>query len=641
MANPGGGTVAAPPATGGGAPPATREPWTSAILQAFLRGLMLYLFLRNLSSQSEEENAKVGKEGTAAPTPMSQVVNLDRFNLWAQDTDYEVRVFTSLSDTMDFNDALMGTPVYAERSLTYAFDEGNSRAENLTLRVPTEVSTGNSSWFAHVFAAKTPMWGREEVDNNESVLYSRHDIISWKRGPLAQKEKSLLEDAPVHTPTPAEDEAKAKGEESITQLWKPVLPITIVVDGSKMNLASMPAPVQARYRVAKDVPGYFPPFFVNEFWLLGDMMQLMNDTVESVTVEASLTPVGLYKFTLLEQFEATMEQQASYGASSKSQNDKVKRMFLETNPILLGTTMCVSVAHSVLEMLAFKTDISHWKSIKSIEGISVRSMMVKIFMEIVIFLYLWDNDTSWMIIIGNAVGIAIELWKLGKAVEFKNFGKRKLLGFIPFFEMKDRASYSKKTKEYDDQAMRYLSYVAYPLMVAYSIYSLVYEKHKSWYSWILGSLVGTVYTFGFIMMFPQIFINYKLKSVAHLPVKAMAYKFLSTIIDDLFAFVIKMPWLHRLATLRDDVVFLIVLYQRYIYPVDTSRVNEFGQSFDQDGNEVVRPAEPETAVAAVTDATTTADSSSTEVKPEEKKEEENSSSTEGVEQKPAELKKNE
>ena len=32
--------------------------------------------------------------------------------------------------------------------------------------------------------------------------------------------------------------------------------------------------------------------------------------------------------------------------------------------------------------------------------------------------------------------------------------------------------------------------------MGYAIYSLVYQTHKGWYSWIIGSLVGTVYTFG-------------------------------------------------------------------------------------------------------------------------------------------------
>lgn len=61
-------------------------------------------------------------------------------------------------------------------------------------------------------------------------------------------------------------------------------------------------------------------------------------------------------------------------------------------------------------------------------------------------------------------------------------------------------------------------------------------------------------------------------------------------IDDLFAFVIKMPTLHRLACLRDDVVFFVYLYQRYVYKVDPTRANEFGQvgedqkEEEQDGN---------------------------------------------------------
>ncbi len=43
----------------------------------------------------------------------------------------------------------------------------------------------------------------------------------------------------------------------------------------------------------------------------------------------------------------------------------------------------------------------------------------------------------------------------------------------------------------------------------------------------------------------QLYLNYKLKSVAHLPWRQMTYKFLNTIVDDLGAFVIKMPTLHR------------------------------------------------------------------------------------------------
>ena len=67
-----------------------------------------------------------------------------------------------------------------------------------------------------------------------------------------------------------------------------------------------------------------------------------------------------------------------------------------------------------------------------------------------------------------------------------------------------------------------------------------------------------------------------------MPGRTMMYKTLNTFIDDLFAFTIKMPTLHRLATLRDDFIFFIYLYQSYAYKVDYSRVNEFGQGGDEE-----------------------------------------------------------
>lgn len=65
----------------------------------------------------------------------------------------------------------------------------------------------------------------------------------------------------------------------------------------------------------------------------------------------------------------------------------------------------------------------------------------------------------------------------------------------------------------------------------------------------------------------------------------MTYKFLNTFIDDLFAFTVRMPWLHRLSTFRDDIIFFIWVYQSWKYKVDYTRVNEFGQGGESDEEE--------------------------------------------------------
>jgi hypothetical protein len=40
----------------------------------------------------------------------------------------------------------------------------------------------------------------------------------------------------------------------------------------------------------------------------------------------------------------------------------IKEVLLDTNPYLLGTTVIVSIFHMVFEMLAFKSDISHYRN---------------------------------------------------------------------------------------------------------------------------------------------------------------------------------------------------------------------------------------------------------------------------------------
>lgn len=170
------------------------------------------------------------------------------------------------------------------------------------------------------------------------------------------------------------------------------------------------------------------------------------------------------------------------------------------------------------------------------------------------------------------------MWKVSKvcktnmSISWKGF---------KFHRDKSESAAEAETRKYDEECMRYLSYLLYPLCLAAALYSLLYQPHKrfdhppntqntifkelnfSWYSWTINSLVNGVYAFGFLFMLPQLFINYRLKSVAALPWRAFTYRAFNTFIDDIFAFIITMPTAHRVACLRDDVVFLIYLYQRW------------------------------------------------------------------------------
>lgn len=65
------------------------------------------------------------------------------------------------------------------------------------------------------------------------------------------------------------------------------------------------------------------------------------------------------------------------------------------------------------------SDIQFWNKNKSMEGLSAKSVVVSFISQLIVFLYLLDNDTSWMIIASSGIGCCIEFWKIGKAMHIE------------------------------------------------------------------------------------------------------------------------------------------------------------------------------------------------------------------------------
>lgn len=509
------------------------------------------------------------------------VPNLQISNLFHKGEPLDMWFY--LSEQEKFSDfGSEGALIWHETNIPYAV-WGPESTRSISLKYnPSEAVKHNGSLYAHVFFARSGY----SPDPNDPEYHplaafgQTYPVVKYLPKSKADKKKSLLknsEDSNEGLTIPeAVQEAQDDKEDAPVEwisYWKPNVTINLVDDFTRYTGNAIP-PIVAPYMNIESTTGnYYPTIFFNEFWLLRDKLIPLNESVTEVPLHLEVSPMSMTKWQLFLQIDQSFQVHRSYGSMLEGESDELKRVFLEGNPYLLGVTMMVSLLHSVFDFLAFKNDIQFWNKNKSMEGLSAKSVIVNFICQLIVFLYLLDNDTSWMILASSGIGCCIEFWKIGKAmhIEIDRSGR------IPMLRFRDRESYAgNKTKEYDDLAMKYLSYVLFFLVVCFSIYSLMYERHKSWYSWILSSMTSCVYMFGFVMMCPQLFINYKLKSVAHLPWRQMTYKFLNTIIDDLFAFVIKMPLLHRLSVFRDDLIFLIYLYQRWVYPVDKKRVNEFG-----------------------------------------------------------------
>lgn len=497
-----------------------------------------------------------------------------------------------LSEKHIFNDfSNESALLWHESNIPYSL-WGPHTSRTLSLKFhPSQGLKQNGSMYAHVFFARSgyPPDPYDPEFLPLAAFATSHPVVTYLPKSKNDKRRSLLGDSksssdPHHQPQDADDsEVDPKdnddGPVDWVSYWKPNITINLVDDFTKYPQNAVPPNIAPYLNVEPSSGNYYPTVFFNEFWLLRDKLIQLNETVTELPLNLEVSPISLTKWQLFLQIDQSFQIHRSYGSMLEGEADELKRVFLEGNPYLLAITMVVSLLHSVFDFLAFKNDIQFWNKNKSMEGLSAKSVIVSFISQLIVFLYLLDNDTSWMILASSGIGCCIEFWKIGKAmhIEIDRTGQ------IPMLRFRDRESYAgNKTKEYDDIAMKYLSYLLFFLVACSAVYSLKYERHKSWYSWILSSLTSCVYMFGFIMMCPQLFINYKLKSVAHLPWRQMTYKFLNTIIDDLFAFVIKMPTLHRLSVFRDDLIFLILLYQRWIYPVDKKRVNEFGFGGEDD-----------------------------------------------------------
>ncbi|KAG2196984.1 hypothetical protein INT47_006931 [Mucor saturninus] len=529
--------------------------------------------------------------------------------LWQPRTPMDLSVYVSEQEYFTDYEA---QPDWKTTELYYSED---FEAREHKIEIPaTKTIQHNGTVYAHVFLTQhgISIDPRSQGYNPDAAVYVRHVLTKFLPQKSLVKQKKLLgkhedEEEVEEVIVEKVEEKTEEGPGGIVGLganligdltrrapkvayWHPNVTLSLVNSHrAPLPKNSLQPPVikfvqfdQAMSRDPSGKFGYYRPIlFPNDFWVLQSNAYAVNETVEMLPLNIRVESISMWKFNIFATLDDSMKQQSQnpLGGMSSGDMDEIKRMFIETNPILLGTTIAVSCLHSLFEMLAFKNDIAFWKQKSNSAGISVRTLIVNIFFQIVIFLYLFDNnqETSWMVLISQGFGLVIELWKVFKALKYELIWTPG--SWIPSLGQQEskQSEEEDETAKYDAIAFKYLKWLSYPLLAGYAIYSLYYDEHKSWYSYVIHTLVQFVYMFGFITMLPQLYINYRLKSVAHMPWKTLMYKSLNTFIDDLFAFVIKMPTLHRLACLRDDFVFFVYIYQRHAYKVDPTRANEYGQ----------------------------------------------------------------
>lgn len=601
--------------------PSRMESFFAITKSLILRALVIYFissFFRKPAPDApvNQTGGDVGKSRITA------------WNLFENGTMFDLHVYLSEDPTwVNFNDP--SSLIWLQEDLMYGDWYGGRNGDG-TFTINTRIKASkrlmnNGSLFLHTFVTRS---GKSPNPDAGSDYAGR--LMGYASGMLSKYKK--IKRVRTHNLLAGEKEMFEKEldnalvEDRIVSHWHPNLTINLVTDWTNWVKGSVPAPLDEYIRFLPGGQTYLPIVFYNDYWNMLRDYQPINETTPVLELNLSYQPLSLFKWQLYaaqamrnKWANNILGEALTGGVESDEDQDSLKETLLETNPYLLGITIAISILHSIFELLAFKNDIQFWNNRKSLEGLSVRSVFFNVFQSLIVLLYVLDNETNFMIKISCFIGLGIEVWKIQKVVNVSISRENLLFGFLPRITFSDKGSYvESSTKQYDNLAFKYLGWLCFPLLVAYGVYSVIYQEHKGWYSFVLNMLYGFLLTFGFIMMTPQLFINYKLKSVAHLPWRMMTYKFLNTFIDDIFAFVIKMPTMYRIGCFRDDIVFFIFLYQRWIYKVDSSRVNEFGFSAEmleeKSGKAAPPPSGAITAAAAADQNHTSSAASSDENK---------------------------
>ncbi|XP_070577187.1 putative lipid scramblase CLPTM1 [Ptychodera flava] len=531
-----------------------------------------------------------GKSNTPTSNPDGTVAQFGQ-NLFAKGTVMDMKIYISEEeDFRKFNDSKY--LFWEERDLEYgdwtSGPNGDGSYTHDGFIEATEKMLNNGTIFIHVYFSKagTSPESRLKGKYAKKAVAYRSKLLNKYKKKRYHKMVNLLTgetDASPDIRRSVDDNRPAE----IQSHWHPNLTINILDDHTPWRQGSIPSPLD-KYIDFHPSGDYYPVIYINDYWNMGSDYMPINETTPKLPLSLTFSPISMIKWQMYAAQSMRNQWTQILGDDmvddDEDDQDSLKKAFLETNPYLLGLTIIVSIVHSIFEFLAFKNDIQFWKNRQSLEGLSVRSVFFGVFQSMVVVLYVLDNETNTVVRISCFIGLLIDMWKITKVMSIKVDRENLLFGFLPRIVFSDKATYvESSTRQYDTLAFKYLSWLLFPLLGCYAVYSLVYQEHKGWYSWVLNMLYGFLLTFGFIMMTPQLFINYKLKSVAHLPWRMMTYKALNTFIDDIFAFVIQMPTLYRIGCFRDDVIFLIYLYQRWIYPVDLKRINEFGTSGEMHG----------------------------------------------------------
>ncbi|CAL8262055.1 unnamed protein product [Boreogadus saida] len=365
--------------------------------------------------------------------------------------------------------------------------------------------------------------------------------------------------------------------EALVSHWKPHLSITVLSTDFPFNKAGLPSDLRRHMRVFPDgrKTTYLPLLLVDQLSVGARDLLEVSSSARHLPLTVSYRATSLQSFRFWIHLQDLVHSLRQFGFTEEN-IDEIKETLRGSNLYLLILTALVTALHLICEFLALKNDITSWRKKKSMAGMSRRTVVWRCLGTLLVFVHLLE-DTSLLVLLPVGLGACVEVWKVFKVFKIHVH----LKSYRPIMHVSKLDEAERKTAEYDSQASRYLSYLVFPLCVSGVVFSLVYLRYKSCYSWLINILLTGVYALGFLSMVPQLFINHKLRAVDHLQGTVLMYRGVNTLLWDLCSSISclsssdRVSLSHQLFCFRDELFFFLYLYQRRHY-AHKARLREAG-----------------------------------------------------------------
>jgi hypothetical protein len=312
---------------------------------------------------------------------------------------------------------------------------------------------------------------------------------------------------------------------------------------------------------------FAPVSYLTDFWTLSHDLQPVEKS--NITYTSQLKLKISFRFITMFYLKNMMSVEMQSNMMEKNfqipaMKDTMVEIIKNNSITYLTILFTVNILHTVFSALGFASDVSYYKNLKNLDGVYTKHMFFDMFRLVVAGIYVTIEGAHFIVKIELIVGALIEVWKLRKVFSFsfkKNF---------PFISFTHKIQFQEESsKDFESEAVSItMKYLFFPVAIIYLVYRIYYYSHRitsSPFRFVIEYIFFLMNVFGFILMTPQIYLNWKMKSVENMPVKALTYKFLNTIIDDLYAFAVKTPTLYRIFCFKDDVIFVIFIYQLIAY----------------------------------------------------------------------------